>query len=153
MKSVSWGYLITCSFSSYSLWNTSGQYSKMVSLFTTRTSTLSRHMIVAVRLASSEMSAISWREENLKTRFICRPEIVDRIHRSQILGTLFCMRSIFEISWPQTETEGQYTVCTWVKDSAKWLNQLYGPCSSGGPSRVTSKSIRRSRGHFEIRSL
>ena len=39
------------------------------------------------------------------------------------------------------------------KDSAKWLNQLYGPCSSGGPSRVTSKSIRRSRGHFEIRSL
>ena len=153
MKSVSWGYLITCSFSSYSLWNTSGQYSKMVSLFTTSTSTLSRHMIVAVRLASSEMSAISWRKENLKTCFICRPEIVDGIHRSQILGTLFCMRSIFEISWPQTETEGQYTVCTWEKIQQSDSINCMGPDPQGGPSRITSKSIRRSQGHFEIRSL
>ena len=37
----------------------------MVSLFTTRTSTLSRHMIVAVRLASSEMSAISYKAKTV----------------------------------------------------------------------------------------
>lgn len=37
----------------------------MVSLFTTSTSTRSRHMIVAVRLASSEMSAISYKAKTV----------------------------------------------------------------------------------------
>ena len=135
MKSVSWGYLITCSFSSYSLWNTSGQYSKMVSLFTTSTSTLSRHMIVAVRLASSEMSAISWRKENLKTCFICRPEIVDGIHRLVFDTSSTRHPVLYEIHlWDFLASDGdrgQYTVCTWEKIQQSDSINCMGPVPQG----------------------
>ena len=56
---------------------------------------------------------------------------MDGIHRSQILGTLFCMRSIFEISWPQTETEGQYTVCTREKIKQSDSINCMGPVPQG----------------------